>query len=160
METIRLYRRRYVPDEITELKDDKILMAKDDVIVTNWNVLKPRKDIDHGISIYYIEKGFKISKIYDSDNQLVYWYCDIIDTDYDVATNSYTFHDLLIDVLIYPDNRVEVVDLDEFAEFTEKQLLSADLLGKALHRTNDLLQYIYHGKFDVLIQPILEFDKM
>ena len=57
METIRLYRRRYVPDEITELKDDKILMAKDDIIVTNWNVLKPRKDIDHGISIYYIEKG-------------------------------------------------------------------------------------------------------
>lgn len=160
METIRLYRRRYVPDEITELKDDKILMAKDDIIVTNWNVLKPRKDIDHGISIYYIEKGFKISKIYDSDNQLVYWYCDIIDTDYDVATNSYTFHDLLIDVLIYPDNRVEVVDLDEFAEFTKKQLLSADLLGKALHRTNDLLQYIYHGKFDELIQPILEFDKL
>ncbi len=159
METIRLYRRRYVPDEITELKDDKILMAKDDIIVTNWNVLKPRKDIDHGISIYYIEKGFKISKIYNADNQLVYWYCDIIDTDFNADTNSYTFHDLLIDVLIHPDNRVEVVDLDEFAEFTANQLLPADLLGKALHRTNDLLQYIYRGNFDELIQPMMEFDE-
>lgn len=159
METIRLYRRRYVPDEITELKDDKILMAKDDIIVTNWNVLKPRKDIDHGISIYYIEKGFKISKIYDADNQLVYWYCDIIDTDFEPATNSYTFHDLLIDVLIYPDNRVKVADLDEFADFTEKQLLPSDLLAKALHRTNDLLQYIYRGEFDELVEPMVEFDK-
>ncbi len=158
METIRLYRRRYVPDEITELKDDKILLAKDDIIVTDWHVLKPRKDIDRGISIYYIHKGFKISKIYDAQNQLVYWYCDIIETEFDAQRNSYTFHDLLIDVLVYPDKRVEVVDLDEFADFTEKQLLPADLLGKALHRTNNLLQHIYHGEFEDLIQPMVKFE--
>lgn len=159
MEPIRLYRRRYVPDEIIELKNDKILLANEDIIVTSWNVLKPRKDIDHGISIYYIKKGFKISKILNARNQFVYWYCDIIETSYNADTNAYTFHDLLIDILIYPDNRVEVVDLDEFADFTEQNGISSSLLASALRRTNDLLQYIYSGRFDMLTQPILSYEQ-
>ena len=55
MEPVHLYRRRYMPDEIVELKDDEILHIDDEIIVTKWNVLKPRKDIDHGISIYYMK---------------------------------------------------------------------------------------------------------
>jgi hypothetical protein len=49
---------------------------------------------------------------------------------------------------------VEVVDLDEFADFTEQQFLPASLLAKALRRTNKLLNYIYEGKFPQLIIPI------
>lgn len=49
METIHLYRRRYMPDETVELKDDLILYRDDNILVTKWNILKPRKDIDHGI---------------------------------------------------------------------------------------------------------------
>jgi hypothetical protein len=62
METIHLYRRRYMPDETVELKDDLILYRDDNILVTKWNILKPRKDIDHGISVYYMKDGFKISK--------------------------------------------------------------------------------------------------
>lgn len=154
MEPVRLYRKRYMPDEIVELKDDKILHMDENIIVTKWNVLKPRKDIDHGISVYYMKEGFKISKIFDTENQLVYWYCDIIETIYDRKSNAYTFHDLLIDIIIYPDKHVEVVDLDEFADFTEQQTLPASLLANALRRTNNLLKYIYQGEFGRLIQPI------
>lgn len=158
MEPIRLYRRRYVPDEMIELKDDNILFFDENIIVTSWNVLKPRKDIDHGVSVYYLKNGFKISKVYDASHQLVYWYCDIIETTYDAENHAYTFHDLLIDILIYPDNHVEVVDLDEFADFTEQQALPAPLLAKALRHTNQLLQHIYHGKFEQLIQPITIYE--
>ena len=45
MNKIQLFRRRYIPDEIKELKDDIVLSADDKMILTKWNVLKPRKDI-------------------------------------------------------------------------------------------------------------------
>lgn len=158
MDQIHLYRRRYMPEEIVELKDDIILQITEDIIVTKWNVLKPRKDIDHGISIYYVKEGFKISKIFDEQDQLVYWYCDIIETSYEAETNTYTFHDLLIDILIYPDKHVEVVDLDEFADFTEHQSLPASLLAKALRCTDNLLKHIYQGDFDALTEPIQQYE--
>lgn len=158
MEKIHLFRKRYIPDEIVELKDDSILYHDDNIIVTRWDVLKPRADIHNGISVYYIKEGFKISKIYNEHNELVYWYCDIIETVYEADTNSYIFHDLLIDIIIYPDRHVEVVDLDEFADFTEQQTLPATHLAKALRQTNHLLQYIYNGKLNELTAPIQEYD--
>ena len=159
MKPVRLYRRRYVPDEVVELKDDKILSINEDTIVTSWKVLKPRPDISHGVSVYYLKKGFKISKVFDSSDQLVYWYCDIIETAYDQEANAYTFHDLLIDVLIYPDHHVEVVDLDEFADFMEENGLSTELFAKALRRTDDLLKAIYQGEFNRLVQPINSLEE-
>lgn len=158
MEPIRLYRKRYVPDETVELKDDELLHIDKNTIVTRWHVLNPRQDIDHGISVYYLKEGFKISKIFDSENRLVYWYCDIIETCYDQESHAYTFHDLLIDIVIYPDRHVEVADLDEFADFVEQQGLPAQLLAQALRRTHHLLGYIYRGEFERLTQPIALFD--
>ena len=96
MDKIRLFRRRFMPDEITELKDDTIIMATDDVIITKWDVLKPRKDISTGISAYFLKKGIKVSKVFDSNGSLVYYYCDIIETLHDNDRDEYTFNDLLI----------------------------------------------------------------
>lgn len=154
MELVRLYRKRYIPDELVELKDDVILYRDEDIIVTRWDVLKPRPDIHNGLSVYYMKEGFKISKVYDINGQLVYWYCDIIETVYEPDTKSYIFHDLLIDILVYPDKHVEVVDLDEFADFTEQQTLPAEILAKALRQTNELLKYLYAGELDKLTAPI------
>lgn len=102
--------------------------------MTKWNILKPRKDIDHGISVYYMKEGFKISKVFDAADRLVYWYCDIIETEYRPNENTYIFHDLLIDVLIYPDKHVEVVDLDEFAVSRRTLHFRRPLLANALRR--------------------------
>ena len=70
MDKIQLFRRRYIPDEIKELKDDIVLSVTDDMILTKWNVLKPRKDIARGVSAYFIDKGIKVSKVYDSEEIL------------------------------------------------------------------------------------------
>lgn len=45
-----LYRKRFIPDETVELKDDLILLISKDLIITSWDVLKPRRDISRGIS--------------------------------------------------------------------------------------------------------------
>lgn len=149
-----LYRKRFIPDEIIELKDDRIISVSNDLILTSWNVLKPRRDISRGISAYFIKKGVKISKVFDNAGQMVYWYCDIIETDYNADSDAYTFNDLLIDVLVYPDGQVEVVDMDEFADAMEQGILSMGLIAKAMRITNDLLQTIYDGKFSEFTQPI------
>lgn len=49
---------------------------------------------------------------------------------------------------------MEVVDLDEFADFTENLTLPAPLLAKALRQTNNLLRFIYEGHLDELTEPI------
>ncbi len=154
-QSIQLYRKRYIPNECILLKNDCILKAEDNLIITRWNTLKPRKDISFGYSAYFIDKGFKVSKMYNAQKELVYWYCDIIDTKYDVKTNTYIFQDLLADVLIYPDNSVKVLDLDEIAMLLEKGIIHSSTVCKALHILNDLLQLIYEGQFQAF-QKVIE----
>ena len=144
----KLYRRRYIPDEKLLLKDDIIVTIDDEKVVTKWNVLSPVHPFTHGVSCYFIKEGFKVSKFLDSNDDLVYWYCDIIETDYDAEEDSYTFNDLLIDVIIEKDGFVKVVDLDEIAAALEKKILDEETVIKAVNRASKLLDIIYGGKFD------------
>ena len=143
-----LFRRRFIPDENIELKDDMILALEPNLIITSWNVLKPRRDISRGVSAYFIDKGIKVSKVFDNAGQMVYWYCDIIETHYDEKENIYTFNDLLIDVVVYPDGQVEVLDMDEFADAMEQGILSVGTIAHAMRATDDLLHTIYAGEFE------------
>lgn len=147
MSNIKLFRRRFIPDEITELKDDHIIMFKEDIIITKWNVLKPRHDINNGISAYFIKDGIKVSKIFNEAGQFVYWYCDIIETTHNEKDNSYTFNDLLVDILVYPDGHVEVVDMDEFADAMEEGILKTSTIAFAMRSADSLLKTIYSGNF-------------
>ena len=91
---------------------------------------------------------------------MVYWYCDIVEPQIDETESTYVFYDLLIDVLVYPDHQVKVVDLDEFADMVEKNVLSQSLSIKALRRTDHLLQLIYSGSFNTLTDYIDNAEKM
>jgi predicted RNA-binding protein associated with RNAse of E/G family len=148
MDEVKLYRRRFIPDEKILLKDDVIISLDEKRVVTKWNVLTKRHDFTHGSSCYFIDKGWKISKFLDENDNLVYWYCDIIETERNEEENSYTFNDLLIDVIIHPDKRVEVVDIDEVAQALREDIISKELVIKALDRLNALLGVIYSGDFD------------
>ena len=110
--------------------------------------MKPRRDISRGVSAYFIDKGIKVSKVFDNAGQMVYWYCDIIETHYDEKENIYTFNDLLIDVIVYPDGQVEVLDMDEFADAMEQGILSVGTIAHAMRATDDLLHTIYAGEFE------------
>lgn len=144
---VTLYRRRYEPEETICLKDDEILLINEDMIVTKWNCLKPRKDIASGISVYLMKEHIKVSKVLDQNGDLVYWYCDIIDTIYNPEENSYVFCDLLIDVLVYGDSSVKIVDLDELGDVLEKDFITKKQAVLALRAANNLLSVIYQNQF-------------
>lgn len=152
-----IIRKRYIPDECIVLGKDTIHHASDDLILTSWASIKPRSDISGGISAYYPKMGFKISKIFDKDHQLVHWYCDIIHTQ--MHDDSFYYEDLLLDVTISPDGAIRILDSDELADALEQGLITAEQACLALRRLNDLLSYIYSGEFVKLQQPILDLEK-
>lgn len=153
-----LYRKRLIPEECVLLKDDVFLYRDKQIIVTGWNSLKPRPDLHHGTSCYYLSEGIKVSLFCREDGSVLYWYCDIVDYDYNENTDTYIVTDLLADVIIYPDGFVKVVDLDELVTALEAGLLTGEMLKAALLRLNHLLEIIYAGDFDKLKQPIEDYQ--
>jgi len=149
-----LFRRRIIPKECIHLKDDIIIYIDNDIIVTKWSALKPKKDLHHGFSCYFLKDGYKISKFYTENNNLLYWYCDIIEYEYSQKDNSFIFTDLLADVIVYPDGFIKVVDLDEFVEALDAGEISTDTLKLSLLRLNKLLTLIYEDKFEKLQNEI------
>ena len=145
-----LYRRRIIPEECILLKDDVSISCDEDRIVTTWQALHPKKDLHHGSSCYFIKEGFKVSKFCREDDTLLYWYCDIVDFNYNPTENAMIVTDLLADVIIYPDGFVKVVDLDELVTALESRSLSLDTLKSSLLRLDKLLNIIYSGGFDNL----------
>ena len=93
------------------------------------------------------------------DNSLMYWYCDIVEHTYNEEENSYTFTDLLADVIVYPDNQVKVVDLDEIAVALERKMLTERELVISLRTLDALLKIIYDGDFDFLKAKIEQFER-
>lgn len=150
MEKIKIYRKRIIPNECILLKDDVILEADKEIIITKWKTLKPRRDFHHGYSCYFLKSGYKVSKFYREDGSLLYWYCDIVDYTYNEKENSLTVTDLLADVVIYPDGYIKVLDIDELAVALEKKLCDPKLVTQALLRLDKLLNLIYEDKFDTL----------
>lgn len=154
-----LYRKRLIPNELIHLKDDVILYCDDSVIITKWKALRPKIDLHHGYSCYFLKEGYKVSKFYREDGSLLYWYCDIVDCAWNEAHNEMTSTDLLADVEIMPDGFVKVIDLDELSEAFEKELIDAGQLKKALVQLNALLTKIYSGKFGELIERLEKMEE-
>ena len=152
MDNLRLYRKRIIPAECVFLKDDILLYRDNEVIITKWNTLRPKKTLSHGYSCYFPERGFKVSKFYDHEDNLISWYCDIIQSERTLedGVDTYIFTDLLADVVVYPDGRVRVVDLDELADAQRDHLIQPDELQRALRHLDRLLKIIYKGAFDTL----------
>ncbi|MBO5146037.1 MAG: DUF402 domain-containing protein [Lachnospiraceae bacterium] len=154
MDSLKIYRRRMIPDECILLKDDIILETNDDFIITSWKTLKPRRDFHHGYSCYFLKFGYKVSKFYREDNTLLYWYCDIVDYDYQETEHALVVTDLLADVVIYPDGYIKVLDINELAIALEKKLCEPETITRALRKLDSLLNLIYDDKFDVLSAKI------
>ena len=150
MNVAKLYRQRLIPPEKILLKDDIIIAQDEDVIITKWNTLNPKTEFTHGSSCYFLKEGLKISKFYRADDSLLYWYIDIVEFTIDETQDTLIYTDLLADVIIYPDGRMKVVDLDELAEAMERNLITKEQMTSCLRNLNHLLTMIYRDKFDRL----------
>lgn len=157
MDKLTLYRKRLIPEECILLKDDIILSADRDRIITSWHALHPKKELHHGYSMYLLSEGVKVSKFMREDNSLIFWYCDIVTYEFDVSTNTLTSVDLLADVIIYPDGFVKVVDLDELVQALQEGKITNEQLSDSLLKLNRLLSLIYAGQFPTLTEQIESF---
>ena len=142
-----LYRRRLIPNECILLKDDVILSCTDNMILTKWNALRPKKELHHGFSAYFLKEHIKVSKFCKEDNTFMYWSCDVVDYETDESAGTVTSIDLCVDVVVYPDGRLKVLDLDELVQARREGLLTQGQLEHALLATGDLLDDIYHERF-------------
>lgn len=156
MNTLQLYRKRLIPNELLLLKDDEIIKHDDDVIITRWKTINPKSTFDHGCSCYFLKEGIKVSKFYRPDNSLLFWYCDICQYEFLPEENAMICTDLLADVIVYPDGRYKVMDLDELAEATRKGLITPEQLTASLDNLHYLLTLIYRDKFDHVQTPLNE----
>ena len=143
MEKPLLYRKRYIPLEIKSLNVDEILLVTDDVIVTKWNTFKPKKEFSKGVSYTFLNEGYKISKFMKDNGETVYYYCDIINSEYQKEKNTWIFTDLLVDVKIYPSGFVEVVDVGEVAEALDSGLINEETVKELLVKLDKLLEIVY-----------------
>ncbi|MGL5258637.1 MAG: DUF402 domain-containing protein [Lachnospiraceae bacterium] len=160
MNDFKLYRKRIIPKECIELKEDIILFHDSELLITKWKTLNPRTDFDHGFSIYFLKRGYKISKFYTKANTLLYWYCDIISYEYinESTTTSLIVKDLLADVIIYPNNTVKVVDLEELSIAFANHDLTADELSDAISKLGALLKIINSDQFYTLTTLLESYD--
>ncbi len=158
MKTWNLYRKRLIPDECIPLNKDITLYTDENLIITKWNTLKPRSDFHHGYSAYYLNEGCKISRFYDNDNKLVYWYCDIITHSVE-NKNDLIITDLLADVIIYPDGFVQILDIDELCDAKDKQLITDAQFFLAVKQLGSLLDIIYSGHLDTFASSLLDSIK-
>ncbi len=154
-----LYRKRFIPDECVLLKNDIILECNESVIITKWTTIHARNDLSSGYSCYYLDRGYKISKFLKADGSLLCWYCDIITQEYNPEQNTLLVIDLLADVKIFPDGRIQVLDLDELSEAFDTHLIDEVLLKKSLLSLNKLLSDLYEEGIAPLAAPIEDMIK-
>ena len=154
MSKLKLYRQRFIPQEKILLKDDIIVSHTEDILITSWKTLNPKTSFSHGASCYFLKEGIKVSKFYRADGTLLYYYCDIIETQYDADDNALTVIDLLADVIIYPDSTFHVMDLDELAQAQEQGLIDVSQMRSSLYKLNKLLTAIQGGHFNDFIAPL------
>ena len=154
MSELRLYRKRFIPQETILLKDDIIVSKTDEMLITSWKTLNPKTAFSHGSSCYFLKEGFKLSKFYKPDGSLLYYYCDIMEFTEDTESNTLTSTDLLADVIIHPDGTINVLDLDELADAYEQQLITSEQLTNSLRQLNHLLHIIRTNQFQNYTQNL------
>lgn len=147
---LKLYRRRYIPNELVHLKDDRIVQYEPGkLLITEWKTLKPRKDFSRGVSAFFLDRGIKVSKLMDNEGKLSHWYCDIgmfhLSED-----NCLTFEDLLFDVVINRNGSYRVLDIGEAAEAYRMHLITEEHLLYAMQVLDSLLELIHSGQFHEL----------
>jgi len=72
------------------------------------------KEGDQFLELYPTKKWFNIYEIHDKDNhEIKGWYCNVTRPIH-IDTEKVSYDDLALDLLVYPDRKILVLDEDEF----------------------------------------------
>jgi predicted RNA-binding protein associated with RNAse of E/G family len=144
---LRIMRKRYIPDETVDISGDELLFRSEELLITKWKTIKPKTDFTCGISYTFLKDGYKVSRFYNPEGKFLYWYCDIIDVEYRKEDDTFIIIDLLLDVKLFSDGAVKVLDADELAEALEMRLVTCGQACRSLRKLDNILKMIYGGSF-------------
>jgi hypothetical protein len=65
-----ILRKRFIPFETVDISGDELLKRDEDVIITRWDVIRPRSDIAKGVSFAFLKEGYKISRVLCSGREI------------------------------------------------------------------------------------------
>jgi len=69
---------------------------------------------DRFVETYYSDRWYNSYEIHDHESDLIKcWYCNVT-YPAKLGVRTITFHDLALDLLVYPDGRQQVLDESEF----------------------------------------------
>jgi hypothetical protein len=108
------------------------------------------------LTYYFVRKGYTISKVFHRNGEFMYYYCDVMDMR-QVGRMRYVMVDLLLDMIVYPDGRYHVIDIDEFATAIEKGQLKRRQQVHALRTLDKMIRLQTQRKF---IPPYLAEAQM
>ena len=140
---MKIFRKRYVPNEIVDISGDEVIYRDEERLITKWIPIKPRTDFESGMSCIYFNHGWKISKFFEKGGKFKCWYCDIVDYTYDKEEDKYVIIDLLLDVIVYEDGHYEVLDEEELMEALEVGIVSSEIVTEANRKLNELLVHFF-----------------
>jgi len=157
MENLTIIRKRYIPEEEVDISKDHVLVCTEDTLVTKWIPIKPREDFSWGISYVDLKDNYKISRFYDKNGGLLFWYCDILEVKVynSNGKRKIVLTDLLIDVIVYSEKSYEIKDIDELEQAFEFGLIDKRQYDISVFAMNRLVNNIKRGDF-----PPKEFEYM
>jgi uncharacterized protein len=91
------------------------------------------------LTYYFVRKGYTISKVFNRSGEFLYYYCDIMEMR-QTGRLRYVMVDLLLDMIIYPDGRYHLLDIDEFATAIEKGQLKRRQQVHALRTLDKMIR--------------------
>jgi predicted RNA-binding protein associated with RNAse of E/G family len=98
----------------------------------------------------YKDKWYDIGKFYDRDWNWVGYYCDIIKPVVKLLqtqSRTITLTDLYLDLWIWPDGRLAILDEDELRRSLEERYISTSLAERARTEIAVLIKAVQSGKF-------------
>ncbi len=104
---------------------------------------------------YFKDKWFNIFRFHEPNGELRNYYCNINQPP-KFENNTLNFVDLDIDVLVWADFNVEILDLEEFEQNREKFGYSTELISKTLETLDEVLEIVRLKQFpfDNLAKPL------
>ncbi len=95
---------------------------------------------------YWLDRWFNVFRFHEPNGDLRNFYCNI-NLPPKFENNVLDYVDLDIDVLVWKDFSVEILDLDEFAENSDKFNYSAEIKYKTKESLKKLRELIENRKF-------------
>lgn len=109
--------------QIWKFNDDKIIVCDAGM---KWLQMIP------------FNEKYTITAMINKNNEIELWYIDMI-ADYGIDNDGIAyFHDLYLDLVVYPDGTIKIDDMDELVEALEQKVITPDLYKLALETSEKL----------------------